>query len=352
MTETLRVATRGSQLALRQATIVAEALERRRYEVEIVTVETTGDQLSDELIHRLGKTGAFVRNLDDQVLEGDVDMAVHSMKDMPTDMPSELVVAAIPPRASPADVLITPEESTLESLPADATIGTASLRRGALLHAERPDVQIEPIRGNVDTRLEKLYAPSVQAAYERVQAQADDDEEDAEAAVEAWLADRTDIERRALDRDVTVEYDGLVLAEAGIERLGIKDDISAVRLEPSFVPAPGQGAIAVTALDGDTAESVHGIVDHPPTRVETTVERTILSTLGGGCIAPIGINATLQGEHVRTRVRVLSQDGTEEISTTRDLPVEQHPDAAKTLAESLASEGADDLIQRARRDVQ
>jgi len=144
---TLRLATRGSALARRQASLVKEALEDRRYEVELVTVETTGDQIRDELIHRLGKTGAFVRELDERVLEEDLDGAIHSMKDMPTEQPEELVTAAVPERGEPGDALVTPDGATLEELPAGATVGTSSLRRRAQLLSERADLAVEPCAG-------------------------------------------------------------------------------------------------------------------------------------------------------------------------------------------------------------
>jgi hydroxymethylbilane synthase len=150
---TLRLATRGSDLALRQAATVREALSDRRHEVELVEVETTGDQVQDELIHRLGKTGAFVRSLDQRVLDGELDAAVHSMKDMPTEQPDELVVAGVPERAAAGDVLVTPDGSDLADLPEGATVGTSSLRRQAQLLATRPDLDVEPLRGNVDTRV-------------------------------------------------------------------------------------------------------------------------------------------------------------------------------------------------------
>jgi hydroxymethylbilane synthase len=129
------------------------------------------------------------------------------------------------------------------------------------------------------------------------------------------------------------------------------DSVDHERLGASFVPAPGQGALAVTARDGEIAQTINHELDHPRTRVETTVERTILGTLGGGCVAPVGIHAVIQGEYVHAKVRVLSQDGTEEISATRDLPVETHPEAAREFAEGLAEEGAAELIERARRET-
>jgi hydroxymethylbilane synthase len=364
---TLRLGTRGSDLALRQASTVVEALEDRRLSAELVEVETTGDQLRDELIHRLGTTGAFVRSLDEKVIDGELDAAIHSMKDMPTDQPKELVVAGIPERAAAGDVLVTPDGTSLEDLPTGATVGTSSLRRGAQLLAERDDLDIQPLRGNVDTRVEKLLAPARQREHAaRVEAEESDTEGDGEGdadddgdadepayerTVEEWFNDLAEIERRALEREVDTEYDAICLAEAGLRRSGLLHHLDYERLDPTtFVPAAGQGALAVTALDGDLAESLHEVLDHPRSRVETTVERTVLGELGGGCVAPLGVYARLQGEVVTTSVRVLAQDGSEEVSATRDIPVERHAEAAATFAEDLADQGARRLIDEAKRD--
>jgi len=361
---TVRLATRGSDLALRQAAVVQSALEDRRYEVELVEVETTGDRIRDELIHRLGRTGAFVRSLDEQVVEGEVDAAVHSMKDMPTEAPEALIVAGIPQRAEPGDVLVTPDGSSLEELPAGATVGTSSLRRRAQLLTERPDLEVVGLRGNVDTRVEKLLAPSLQRAHERrLEAEegeegddggsggdGDDDEPSFDRSVDEWFDDLAEVERQALGREVDVEYDAVVLAAAGLERLGLDRDVPTSPLPVAgFVPSPGQGAIAVTALDGtDASEAIHDAVDHPRTRVETTVERVILAELGGGCVAPIGVYAVVQGEHVRARVQVLSTDGEEVVSASRDLPVRTYAEGARDFAADLADRGAADLIEAAR----
>ncbi|PSP82658.1 hydroxymethylbilane synthase [Halobacteriales archaeon QS_6_64_34] len=361
-TSTLRLATRGSDLALRQAATVRDSLASRRFTVELSEVETTGDQLTDELIHRLGKTGAFVHSLDERVLAGELDAAVHSMKDMPTERPDELVVAGVPERGAAEDVLVTPDGVGLTDLHEGAVVGTSSLRRKAQLLAERPDLTVEPLRGNVDTRIEKLLAPSLQAEHqERHEAEqerreyggeADSDYEfPYEQDVEAWFNGLVELERRALEREPDTEYDAIVLAKAGLDRAGLTHHVGTVELDPNtFVPAPGQGALAVTAVDGDLAADIRDRLDHAKTRVETTVERTILAELGGGCVAPIGIYARLSGGVVHTSVRVLSQDGTETVQVTRDLPVERHIDAARDLAAELAHRGADDLIEAARRD--
>ncbi len=352
MTQPIRLATRSSDLAVRQAQTVADTLETRRKKVELVEVETTGDAIRDELIHQLGKTGAFVRNLDEKVLTGDADAAVHSMKDMPTEFPDNLVVAGIPRRAPATDILVTADGTALMELPDGATIGTSSLRRKAQLLTARPDLTVQPLRGNVDTRVEKLLAPHLQTEHDRRQAAADEtDASSDEESFEEWMQELSPVELRALDREIQTEFDGIVLAEAGLQRIGLLDHVAYERLD-GFVPAPGQGAVAVTAQDSELANELKSILDHPRTRVETTVERTILETLGGGCVAPIGIHAVIQGEYVQTRVRVLSQDGEEVIEATRDLSIDQHLEAARDFAEELAEDGAAAIVEEARRTIE
>ena len=370
MSTTVRLGTRGSDLAMRQAATIKERLENRRFDVELVEVETTGDQITDEAIHELGKTGAFVRALDEEVLDGDCDAAVHSMKDMPTEMPGDLVVAGGRERAAPRDVLVTRDGSSSMGLPEGATVGTSSLRRGAQVLAERDDLDVQPLRGNVDTRVEKLLAPPLVAEHERRVADEDlerfaeynvpddDDEDEADGedgseydrTVEVWFDDLSMLERRALERDPDVGYDAIVLAEAGLERAGLLHHVEHQQLSPDrFVPAPGQGTLAVTARDDEFAGDLRSVLDHEPTRVEATVERTVLEELGGGCVAPVGIFAVLQGSVVRTSVRVLDRAGEEEVRETRELPVDRHPQAAREFAADLADAGAADLIDQARR---
>ncbi|GAB7009444.1 hydroxymethylbilane synthase [Halorubrum trueperi] len=391
MTDTLRLATRGSALALRQAGAVRDALSSRRRDVELRRVETRGDQIPDELIHRLGKTGAFVRALDEEVLNGDADLAVHSLKDVPTEGMDDVVIAGVPERAPSGDVLVHPDGLGIEDLPSGAVVGTGSLRRTAQIAAARPDLVVEPLRGNVDTRIEKLLAPRLQAEHERrlvasgearaATAEGGDGDEGADdgpewelpdegsdgddagdetgnddefdRTVEEWFDSLSDLERSAMERKVETEYDAIVLAEAGLRRSDLFYDVETTRLpREEFVPAAGQGAIAVTATDPDVIEAVRSAVDHPRTRVAVTVERTILAELNGGCVAPIGVSALVQGEHVHTRVRVLSTDGTEEVADTRDLPIRSHAKAAESFAADLADRGAADLIAAAREDTE
>ena len=371
MTDRVRLATRGSDLALRQTRSVARELERRRFDVELVEVTTRGDELRDELVHRLGRTGAFVRALDEEVLDDDgaADAAVHSMKDVPTDFPDDLVVAGAPERAPANDLLLTPGGRSLAELPEGATVGTSSLRRQAQLLAERPDLDVQPLRGNVDTRVEKLLATSVGAEHERrvvadgeldspsasgTESRPAEEEEDPDETfdepVEDWLDSLSVVEQDALARyPVDPAYDAIVLAEAGLDRMGLLHHVPHERLDPAtFVPAPGQGAVAVTALDTD-AERFREALDHPRTRVETTAERTVLKELGGGCVAPLGVHATLRGEYVHAVARVLDRAGDETIRGTADLPARDHADAAREFAAGLADRGGAELVAEARR---
>jgi hydroxymethylbilane synthase len=365
--ESIRLATRGSDLAMRQAGQVEAALEERRHDVELVEVSTRGDEVRDELIHELGKTGAFARSLDEQVLDGDVDAAVHSMKDLPTEQPDDLVVAAVPERATAGDLLVTPDGATLEELPEGATVGTASLRRGAQLQRARPDLEIASLRGNVDTRVEKLLAPHLQREHERrldaeeradaegdgAEGGSDDDEDHPEfdRTPEEWFDDLRELERRSMERQVDTTYDAIVLAAAGLERSGLRRQVEAVELPAGeFVPAPGQGALAVTARDGDeVTTTLNQVLDEPRTRVETTVERAVLAELGGGCVAPLGAYAVVEGEYVHVDVVVLDRAGEEVVAASRDLPVEHHAAAARELAGELADDGAAELVAEARR---
>ena len=332
---TIRLATRESDLALEQASTVSRRLESAGYETELVTMRTTGDEVRDELIHRLGKTGAFVRSLDETVLNGEVDGAIHSMKDMPTERPDELVVAGVPERAVAYDVLVTPNGSTLGNLPDEATVGTSSLRREAQLTHHRSDLEVAPLRGNVDTRVEKLLAPTVQRAERRG---------DPEGTLSA-------IEQEALEREIETEYDGIVLAAAGLQRSDLWDYVAVDKLPvESFVPSAGQGAIAVTTRNETAAHRViTDVLDHEQTRIETGVERTILAELGGGCIAPIGVFASVSDREITVQAQVFDTTGEgQPVDQRTSLPRDVHLEAAKEFAAALDASGAGDLIDTAR----
>ncbi|WP_373189330.1 hydroxymethylbilane synthase [Halolamina sp.] len=375
---TLRLATRGSDLAMRQAAFVQERVGTRRRPVELVKVETDGDRIQDELISNLGRIGAFVHALDQEVVNGDCDAAVHSMKDMPTEFADGIVVAAVPERAPAGDLLITEDGRELDELREGAVVGTASLRRTAQLLNARPDLDVRPLRGNIDSRIEKLLAPKLQREHERRLGDEEDDEstemreynidpegvldeeneglealeneeDEFDISVEDWFDSLTELERNALGQEFDHEFDAIVLAEAGLQRSGLDHQIGTTRLpEDRFVPAPAQGAIAVTAVDEEVVTRLRTKLDHPPTRVATTVERTVLAELGGGCVAPLGVHAKVQGQHVNVRAQVLSTDGTEVITDSRDLPVENHAYAAEQFADDLADRGAATLVEAAK----
>jgi hydroxymethylbilane synthase len=375
---TLRLATRGSDLALRQAAYVQDRVGTRRRPVELIEVETDGDRIRDELIADLGRIGAFVHALDQEVADGDCDAAVHSMKDMPTEFAEGIVVAAVPERAAPGDLLVTEDGKELEDLREGAVVGTSSLRRTAqLLHA-RPDLDVRPLRGNVDTRIEKLLAPELQREHERrldtdetetskemreynldPEGELDDENEGLNAieeetdefdeSVEEWFDSLSELERGALGQEYDHDFDAIVLAEAGLERSGLRHKIGTSELPLSeFVPAPAQGAMAITATDEETISRLGNKLDHAPTRVAVTVERTVLAELGGGCVAPLGVHASVQGDTVSVRAQVLSTDGTEVVEDTRELPIETHAEAATEFAADLAERGAADLVEAAK----
>ncbi len=249
----LRLGTRGSALARSQAAHISQALLSldRTLSIEEVVIRTRGDHEIDRPIAPMGGKGVFVREIETALLAGDIDLAVHSLKDLPVEVPAGLELAAVPERADPADALVSPSGARLEDLPAGARVATGSPRRAALLRLLRPDVACVPIRGNVDTRLRRL-------------------EEGA--------------------------FDALILARAGLVRLGRVD--SKVRgLDPlRFVPAPGQGALAVEARAGSAAARAARALEHLPSRLEARAEQALVRELGGGCQLPLGALARVRGD--------------------------------------------------------
>jgi len=243
----LRLGTRGSALALTQTSSVKRALEEEGVEVEVVEIETLGDRRDEwKSLQELEGDGVFTRELDAALLEGEVDIAVHSMKDVPTDLPDGVVTAAVPPRESVRDALC---GSTLEDLPEGGKVGTGSPRRQAQVKQVRPDVEMANVRGNVETRLGK----------------------------------------------VGDEVDAVMLAVAGLERLGLGDEITEKLPLEDFLPAPGQGALAVSARKNSTeARRVKEILEDEETRRGTEAERALLNELGTGCVEPIGAHGIIE----------------------------------------------------------
>jgi hydroxymethylbilane synthase len=242
----LKIGSRGSQLAMWQANHIAALLRGQGHSVEIEIVKTTGDRLQEVTFAQVGSKGMFTKEIEEALAEGRVDLAVHSLKDLPTELPEPFALAATPHRVDPRDVLVSVDHASLAALPMGARVGTSSQRRRAQLKALRPDIEAVEFRGNVDTRLRKL----------------------AEGQVEAIL-----------------------LAAAGLDRLE-KTEWVRERLDPKdFCPAAGQGSLGIETRKGDAATiQAVGFLDDPATRYAVTAERAALAALGGGCQVPIGIH--------------------------------------------------------------
>ena len=303
MTDRVRIGTRGSPLALRQAEEVADGLRRAwpGLQVDLVPIRTSGDRLATAHLADIGGKGLFVKEIEEALLEAQVDLAVHSLKDLPAERPEGLVLAAFPPREDPRDALVASGPTRLDALPRGARVGTSSPRRRVQLLARRPDVDATPIRGNVDTRLRKLRQG---------------------------------------------EYDALVLASAGLRRLGLLD-ASATALAPEeMLPAVGQGTLGVEAraLDSHTRRLAEALTD-PETRTASLAERAFLAAIGGSCTTPLAAYARRLDAGLRLDAFLATPDG---VRVLRDGEVGDpaHPEVlGQRLAERLLSAGAADIIR-------
>ena len=302
-TSTLRLGTRRSTLALTQSTTVAEAVRRHGREVELVEVVTEGDR-SSEALATLGGTGVFVTELRRQLLAGSIDFAVHSLKDLPTQPAEGLVVIALPQREDPRDALVSREGVTLAELPSGSRVGTGSPRRTAQLRALGLGLEVEAIRGNVDTRLRKVSDG---------------------------------------------ELDAVVVAAAGLARLGRLDAASEILDPGQMLPAPGQGALAVECrADDDTLRTILALLDDPATRASTSAERALLARLEAGCTAPVGALADVavgdDGDEIYLRAVVASTDGSAAVRLSATGPFQDPEGLGRRLAEDLLNAGAAGLI--------
>jgi hydroxymethylbilane synthase len=296
----IRIGTRGSALALWQAEHVKARLGALGHEATLTVIVTTGDRVQDRRLEAVGGKGAFLKEIEEAMLAGQVDLAVHSLKDVPVRLPDGLCLAATLERADPRDALVAGDGARLASLPPQARVGTTSLRRRALLRAARPDLHLEDLRGNVDTRIRRLREG---------------------------------------------RYHAIVLAWAGLERLGRAAEASE-GLDPAvFVPAPGQGAIVVECrADDHETVAVAARLHHEPTSRAVSAERTFLEALGGGCNVPLGAHATADGDGLRLGAFVASEQSGELLrgeATGRD-PVA----LARGLAADFVGRGAFALMGR------
>ena len=295
----VRIGSRGSALALWQAEHVRQRLAALGHEASIRVITTTGDRVQDRRLEEVGGKGAFLKEIEEAMLAGEVDLAVHSLKDVPTALPAGLRLCGVLERADPRDAVLSSAGLALKRLPAGARVGTTSLRRRAQVAALRPDLVLQDLRGNVDTRIRKLR----------------------EGACEAVL-----------------------LAVAGLERLGRRGEATEVLEAEAFLPAPGQGAIALECRDGDgPVAAAVAPLDHAPTARAVTAERALLAGLQGGCNVPLGAYAVEEDGTLRLTAFVARPDGSGLLrAQVRDADPRR---AGAALAEQLLARGARELMR-------
>lgn len=302
----LRIATRKSQLAMWQAEYVAALLRRAHtgLEVELVPMLTQGDRIQDRSLAAIGGKGLFIKELEVALEEGRADIAVHSMKDLPSELPAGLTIAAVLERADPRDALLSKAAARLEDLPRGARLGTSSLRRQAQIMAARPDLRIEPLRGNVDTRLRRLDEGAM---------------------------------------------DAIVLACAGLMRLGLESRITA-RLDPAIcLPAVAQGVIGIECRGADTRTlALLRMLEHGDTRIAMDAERAFAHRLGGSCQSPIAAHARLDGGRLILDGLVAEPDGSRLLRDSLAGSVDAPAALGHQLAERILAAGARSLLERLR----
>jgi hydroxymethylbilane synthase len=293
----LVIASRGSQLALWQARWVERELTARGHQCRIEIIRTTGDKITDVPLAKVGGKGLFTKEIEDALLDGRADLAVHSLKDLPTELPEGLVLAAVPERQDPRDAVV---GKRLADLPKGAKVGTSSLRRAAQLRQLRPDLIVESVRGNLDTRLRKL------------------DEG---------------------------QYDSILLAAAGLKRLGWADRIAEI-LEPSAMcSAVGQGALAIETRAAGPGFTAASELDHADSRAAVTAERGLLGALGGGCQVPIGAYATVADGRLKLIGIVASPDGAEIVRAESDGAIADAEVIGQNLGTQLLGRGAQRILE-------
>jgi hydroxymethylbilane synthase len=294
----IRIGSRGSQLALWQANHIADLLRAQGHEVAIATITTTGDRLQGVPFARVGSKGMFTKEIEEALLADTIDLAVHSLKDLPTELDARFVIAAVTERVDPRDVFVSTRFASMDTLPADARVGTSSLRRQSQLRARWPRLEYVDFRGNVDTRLRKLSEGQVEAA---------------------------------------------VLAAAGLDRLDRTEWVRERFSEDVLCPAPGQGALAIECRAADDrTRAVLATLDHAESRFAVTAERVALAGLGGGCQVPIGAYCRRDGDAYRIRGCVSSPDGATVLRAEERGTDAQAMGAA--LADSLLRQGALQLL--------
>ena len=298
--KTITIGSRGSRLALWQAEWVRDRLRERGFAVSIRRIRTTGDKILDVPLAKVGGKGLFVKEIEEALMRREIDLAVHSMKDMPGRLPDGLHLAAVPRREDPRDALVSRDGLSLSALPHGGAVGTSSLRRQAQLWALRPDLKLVSLRGNLDTRLRKLEEG---------------------------------------------RFDAVLLAAAGLRRLGWGGRITEYLSPERFLPAIGQGALGIEARrDDDPVNAVLAFLNHPETASAVAAERAMLLRLEGGCQVPIGGHATRDGETLTLTGIVASLDGKTVIRAAGHAPEAEAAALGVAVAESLLSRGAGRIL--------
>jgi hydroxymethylbilane synthase len=304
MNNPIKIGTRGSKLALWQANWVKSVLEKKfpPTPVQLVIIKTQGDKILDVPLAKVGGKGLFVKEIEQALFTGQIDIAVHSMKDMPSDIPEGLCIGAIPERENPADVFISCNGARFSELAAGSVIGTSSLRRGAQLRHARPDIVIQSIRGNLDTRLKKLESEN---------------------------------------------FDALVLAAAGVKRLNLENKITEY-LDPGFMlPAIGQGALCIETREDDAVVGpLVTSLDHASTRAVVAGERAFLNRLEGGCQVPIAGHGQISENQFTLTGLVAEIDGTRVIKGKKTGSLDSPETIGIDLAEELLAGGADKILEK------
>jgi hydroxymethylbilane synthase len=296
-----RIGSRGSQLALWQANHISALLRARGHQIEIEIIHTTGDKITDVALAKVGTKGMFTKEIEEALAAGRVDLAVHSLKDLPTELPAGFEIAAITKREDPRDAFCSRHFASIEELPQKARVGTSSLRRQAQLKAIRPDLDIHPLRGNVDTRLRKLEQG---------------------------------------------EYDAIILASAGLHRLGKTEMMKQIIPAEIMCPAAGQGALGIEIREGDAKmRDLLQFLNDPAARAATTCERALLNSLGGGCQVPIGAFAEMRDSKLHLDSIVADPDGSKVLRDSREGNIEDTGAIGKAAGAALLARGGDKILE-------
>jgi hydroxymethylbilane synthase len=298
----LRIGTRGSRLALTQTQLIADRIKKKHpgLDIEIVQIRTKGDKLQDVALVSIGGKGVFVKEIEEALLKGDIHIAVHSMKDMPVELPEELEIGAVPQREDPRDVLVSRDGRKIEELRDGARIGTGSLRRTIQLSRLLPDVEVVPIRGNLDTRIRKIE---------------------------------------------TEDLDGIIVAAAGMRRMGLAGQVSQYIPVEWMLPAAGQGILGVEVRRDDRdSKDLVSFLNHADTIIELTAERAFLERLGGGCQVPIGAYCRKQGDRLILRGLLGTVDGGLIISDEVRGSAGEAAEMGRKMAETILERGGREIL--------